>query len=228
MRIETLERNVRQQGVEATKKKLAALSLPKLRAHYAREVGDGNRSPNRKFLARRVAEAVKERLEAEPVVEAPAGGGLRVVQAAKVDEMTAAQRADAYVEGRLKPRHMDVESLRLAFEQVVGRSTDSNNHAYLVWKIREAKRGNVTTGRVRRTQGAAKADSVLPLRVQKDKVDPLTAAATACGFGSRNRFIKAAIAHYVADKAPNGLPVELACWHTEDAAARPVRPPKAA
>ena len=229
MQVSTLERHVRQQGVEATTKRLVGLTLPKLRQYYEREVGDGNRSPNKKFLARKVAEAIKARLAAAPPPTEPAAdGGLRVVPAARVDEMTPAQRADAYLRGELKPRHMDVESLQLAFAQAVGRPTDSVNAGYLVWKIRVAKRGTIKTGPVDRTQGAKAQSAVLPLRVQPDKVDPLNALAKAMGFGSRNRFLKAAVAFYAAGANPNGLPASLASWHPEDEAALPIRPPAAA
>ncbi len=50
----------------ATKEKLDALRLPELQARFKEVVGEASRSPNRKFLIRRIEEALAKKGEAKP------------------------------------------------------------------------------------------------------------------------------------------------------------------
>ena len=50
----------------ATKDKLDALRLPELQARFKEVVGEATKSPNRKFLIRRIDEALSKKAEAKP------------------------------------------------------------------------------------------------------------------------------------------------------------------
>lgn len=114
-----------------------------------------------------------------------------------------ATRARRYVDGELKPRHMTVPQLRIAYRLAVGRDTGSTHKNYLVWKIREAIKGNITVGEVKRGGGTREPGEdvkVLPLRLGESKVTAMDAAVERLGYPSRMAFLRDAIGSLLASK----------------------------
>ncbi|MCB9666480.1 MAG: hypothetical protein H6732_20385 [Alphaproteobacteria bacterium] len=79
---------------------------------------------------------------------------------------------------------------------MVGRRTGSTHRGYLVWKIREARKGNIPVGP---SQRPPKRDPgtkmmVLPLRMAEPDVEVLDAAWKRLGFKSRMAFLRHAMA----------------------------------
>ena len=50
----------------------------------------------------------------------------------------------------MKLNKLSIEELQALYTGVVGRDTGSSDRRYLTWKIREAKKGRITVGPVRR------------------------------------------------------------------------------
>lgn len=112
-------------------------------------------------------------------------------------------RARRYIAGELKPRHMTVDQLRIAYRIAVGRDTGSTNKSYLVWKIREAIKGNITVGETERggtTREPGEEVKVLPLRLGECKVEAMDAAVERLGYPSRMAFLRDAIGSLLAAK----------------------------
>jgi hypothetical protein len=86
---------------------------------------------------------------------------------------------------------MSVAQLRRLYVQVVGRNTGSTDKAYLIWKIREARKGRIRVGPApERTPHAGNdAFMVLPLRVPRLTVAKLDAAWQRAGIESRTAFL---------------------------------------
>lgn len=96
------------------------LRLLELQARFHDIVGEATRSPNKKFLLRRIAEALEaqEQEAAEPTPEAPQ------------TEPTDADAAAANREPKLTKR--SVEELQQLYTEVVGRDTGSSDRRYLI------------------------------------------------------------------------------------------------
>src|SRR5690606_2611908 len=141
-------------------KAMEGLRLPDLQAKFQEIVGEATRSPNKKFRLRRIAEA----LEAQEREAAEAAS------AVEETEPTAAEPATA--NGEPKLTKLSVDELQQLYTEVVGRDTGSSDKRYLVWKIREAKKGRIKTGPVRRryADGEAPDMKVLPLRMEAEIV----------------------------------------------------------
>lgn len=84
---------------------------------------------------------------------------------------------------------MDTDELRTAYETEVGRTTGSDHRGYLIWKIREARKGNITVGEVARgkTRGESK---TVPVRMGIELLEAVDAAWKREGFSSRVAFIR--------------------------------------
>ena len=94
-----------------------------------------------------------------------------------------------------RPRDMTTDELRQLYVQEVGRPTGSDNRAYLIWKINEARKGRVPVGPVQR-QAKRDADvkmMVLPLRMAEPDVEAIDGAWKRLGFKSRMAFIREAM-----------------------------------
>jgi hypothetical protein len=102
---------------------------------------------------------------------------------------------------------LSIEELRAKYQEVVGRETGSDNKAYLIWKIREARNGRIRVGpsRTREVKGP---QQVLSVRVDEDAVPLLDAAWRKHGLRSRNDLVLRALGR------------ELAALGEDDAAAR--------
>jgi hypothetical protein len=102
---------------------------------------------------------------------------------------------------------LSIEELRAKYQEVVGRETGSDNKAYLIWKIREARKGRIRVGpsRTREIKGP---QQVLSVRVDEDAVPLLDAAWRKHGLRSRNDLVLRALGR------------ELAALGEDDAAER--------
>lgn len=163
------------------------LRLPELQARFHDIVGEATRSPNKKFLLRRIAEALEaqEQEAAEATPEAP---------------QTEAMEADAATaNGEPKLTKLSVEELQRLYTEVVGRDTGSSDRRYLIWKVREAKKGRIKTGPVRRRYGDGEAPDmkVLPLRMEAEIVARLDEARERLGLKTRMDLFRKSLADYL-------------------------------
>jgi hypothetical protein len=96
-------------------------------------------------------------------------------------------------------RGMTAEELQLKYFEVVGRATNSENKAYLIWKIREAEKGHVPVGPLHgRSTPANPVDTrVLPLRLEAPLIDRIDAARRRLGLRSRTEFFRRAVDRYL-------------------------------
>lgn len=163
------------------------LRLPELQARFHDIVGEATRSPNKKFLLRRIAEA----LEAQEQEAAEA------ISTVEETEATAADPASA--NGEPKLTKLSVDELRTLYTKVVGRATSSHDSRYLVWKIREAKKGRIKTGPIRRryADGEAPDMKVLPLRMEAEIVARLDEARERLGLKTRMDLFRKSLADYL-------------------------------
>jgi hypothetical protein len=150
--------------------KLSTMKVNELQAKFAEVTGETTRSPNKTFLIRRITEALQA-AESE-------------AKAAKAKEPA----TDAAVEpapAREKLTKLDVPTLQARYLEVVGRSTGSDNKAYLIWKIREAQKGRIPVGPRKSAHREGVTFKVLPLRMESDLVDKLDEAWRRQGLHSR-------------------------------------------
>jgi DNA-nicking Smr family endonuclease len=171
----------------------------------------------------------RRRAEPEPEPEAPASDPSESAEDAEAaseesgDEeeagttVSAAKAAAVHLE-RGRFANMTVDELRTMYEQKVGRATSSTNKQYLVWKIAQAEKGRIRTGRVvhgQRLEGTfAKNDRTLPLTMTADAVHALDDAWPRLSFTSRMSFMRAAIGEALASRGE-----ENAAAHFPDKAA---------
>jgi hypothetical protein len=230
--------------IEATPIDLTTLRLPELQARFSEVVGEMSRSPNRKFLIRRIEETLAAQpapveetpvVADEPAAEAPAAQpepapaepqlaveaegacpengddcvGCALCDPADVEvvgviEPAPAEQGDALASTPVVKRGrfaaMSVEELHAKYIEVVGRSTGSDNKAYLIWKIREAEKGRITVGPVqtRKTEGEPADVKILPLRLETETVERMDAAWRERGIKTRMEFFRRALGHYLA------------------------------
>ena len=163
------------------------LRLPELQARFHDIVGEATRSPNKKFLLRRIAEA----LDAQEQEAAEAAS------AVEESEPTASEATTANGEPKLSK--LSVEELQALYTKVVGRDTGSSDRRYLVWKIREAKKGRIKTGPVRRryADGEAPDMKVLPKRMEVEIVARLDEARERLGLKARMDLFRRSLAEYL-------------------------------
>jgi hypothetical protein len=90
-----------------------------------------------------------------------------------------------------------VSELQARYIEAIGRSTGSTNKAYLVWKIREAKKGRVPVGPRKNARREGVTFKILPLRMETDVVDKLDEAWRSRGIKNRMEFFRGALDHYL-------------------------------
>lgn len=186
---------------------LESMRLPELWALFAHLLGIENRTPNRKFLIRKIREAtVGTPDEPEPDLDGDAGvpellpvppGDIREPVADAPDP--ADQRAaTAQVDRGADLRRLPIADLQARFLEVVGRPSASTNAGFLAWKIREVQKGRIPAGPVRRPVADEPAKmKVLPLRLPGATVEAMDAAVERLGFASRMAFLRVALAGYL-------------------------------
>lgn len=165
-------------------KALEKLKLGELQARFAEIVGEKTRAPNRKYLIRRITEALEAKTEETPAETKPAKKR-RVAKASPAEKP--AQEAEAQKEQGTPLRDLSVEELQALYLEKVGRATGSANVGYLKWKIRRAEKGRIRVGPVQRRHGDGPPPDfkVLPLRMEAELVTQLDEARERLGLGSR-------------------------------------------
>jgi hypothetical protein len=198
-------------NTQKTMKSIEKLRLPELQARFAEIVGEASRSPNRKFLLRRIGEALEAR-GSEGATEAPKkepkGKGRRradkpapapdaapeVANDAAMPEQTAAAEAPR-TRGRFAT--MSVEELQAKYLEAVGRATGSDDRRYLIWKIREAEKGRIPVGPRPARTGEPADVKILPLRLESAIVERMDDAWRTRGIKNRMEFFRRALGHYL-------------------------------
>ena len=209
-----------------TRKKLKALDklrLPELQEQFADIVGEATRSPNKKYLIRRIGEALEAaestastgpKRPAKP--NAPgsrkdagwAGGAKRAAAKAqaKAKQPAKKQRAAAKDASGEKPlSKLSVPKLQERYKEIVGRTTGSKNAAYLIWKIRQAEKGKIPVGPTRRASANPGDYKVIPLRMETEVVDQIDAARERLDLPSRTTLIRRALMLYLAKAGENDV-----------------------
>ena len=136
--------------------------------------------PEVQDVSQEAASAAPEAQEAQPDTEQQE----TPLDNAEEEEDTDSNSDDATEETHLTK--LSVPELQALYRKVIQRETSSSNKAYLVWKLREAKKGRIPIGpRTRRAAGEAGSMKVLPLRMEADLVKQLDEARERLGLQSR-------------------------------------------
>lgn len=196
-------------NTQKTMKSIENLRLPELQARFAEIVGEASRSPNRKFLLRRIGEALDARgndAATEAPKKEPKGKGRQ--RAEKTPEAVpeiandAAPPAETAAAEAPRPRGrfttMSVEELQAKYIEAVGRATGSDDRRYLIWKIREAEKGRIPVGPRPARTGAPADVKILPLRLESAIVERMDDAWRTRGIKNRMEFFLRALGHYLA------------------------------
>lgn len=181
------------------KENLDALPLPELWARFKEATGESTKSPNKKFLVRRINEALAARAcTPEPELATPTP-----VRRSRASETTAATTEPATSNAPKPPRgrfsSMTIEELQTRYREVIGRDTGSVDKRYIVWKLREAEKGRINVGpRKTRTRDGEPLDvKILPLRLDADVADKMDEAWRSKGIKSRMEFFRGALGVYL-------------------------------
>ena len=177
------------------KENLAAMALPALWERFKEATGESTKSPNKKFLVRRIEEALAARSNERPVPTMKETPG--PARKARASEATATASVSPKPRGRFAS--MTIEELQTMYLDVVGRSTGSDDRRYLIWKIREAEKGRINVGpiKTRARDGEPLDVKILPLRLEATIVDKMDEAWRTRGIKNRMEFFRGAIGHYL-------------------------------
>jgi len=116
----------------------------------------------------------------------------------EVEEIRAKEQAEPTGEpAKEKLSKLTVEQLQARYLAVVGRPTGSTNTAYMIWKIREARKGRITVGPRKNAKREGVTYKVLPLRMEGELVDKLDDARARLGFPSRMNLFRKALKSYL-------------------------------
>ena len=182
------------------KENLAALGLPALWERFKEATGETTKSPNKKFLVRRIEEALAARVVEPAPAEEPQRPTRTSARATSVPEPepTLAESTPPKPRGRFTS--LTIEELQTMYLEVIGRATGSDDRRYLIWKIREAEKGRINVGprKTRARDGEALDVKILPLRLEADIADKMDKVWRANGIKNRMEFFRGAIGHYLA------------------------------
>lgn len=185
---------------KSKKENLAALGLPALWERFKEATGETTKSPNKKFLVRRIEEALAARAVEPARAEEPPRPTHTSARATMAPEPESAPDEGAPPRPRGRFASMTIEELQTKYLEVVGRSTGSDDRRYLIWKIREAEKGRINVGprKTRARDGEPLDVKILPLRLEADVADKMDEAWRAKGIKNRMEFFRGAIGHYLA------------------------------
>ncbi|NNB86079.1 ribbon-helix-helix protein, CopG family [Corallococcus exiguus] len=183
----------------APKKKLESMNLMELRARYREVVGEETRSPNKKYLIRRIEESIAAKKRRSPTHRVTATPTSAPPAPAPQTAPTADVTQHAHGRGRFAG--MSVQELQTKYLEVVGRPTGSSDVDYLKWKIREAEAGRVTVGPRPEREAKVREDGkrVIPLSFDAKALAALDKAWRDAGMPSRTHFFRRAIRHYLVE-----------------------------
>jgi len=152
-------------------------------AKFAEVMGEKTRSSNKTFLIRKISEALQAK-----------SGGESSSPGAKAATTVASKAAGS---GPEKLTRLDMAELQARYLEVIGRPTNSTNEAYLIWKIREAKKGRIPVGPRKTAHREGATFKVLPMRMETTVVDKLDEAWRSRGIKNRMEFFRGALGHYL-------------------------------
>lgn len=178
-----------------TRNELERLRLPELQARFREVVGETSRSPNRKFLIRRIEETLAARAEQPAAPESPPPAVDTPAEKSAASDASAATAT--HVRGRFAS--MSIEELQAKYLEAVGRATGSDDRRYLIWKIREAEKGRIPVGprKTRERNGEPVDVKILPLRLEAEVVERMDEAWRTRGIKNRMEFFRRALGHYL-------------------------------
>jgi len=184
---------------KSKKENLAALGLPALWERFKEATGETTKSPNKKFLVRRIEEALAAHaVEPVPAEEPqrPTRTGARATSVPE-PETTLAESTPPKLRGRFAS--MTIEELQAKYLEAVGRATGSDDRRYLIWKIREAEKGRIPVGprKTRERNGEPVDVKILPLRLEAEVVERMDEAWRTRGIKNRMEFFRRALGHYL-------------------------------
>lgn len=105
-------------------------------------------------------------------------------------EPTSAPPADAASEGgRRRWKALSVAELQALYAEKVGRPTGSDDRGYMIWKIREAEKGNVPVGPVSRKLFDGPTTPIT-IKFEDAFLESLDAAAKDDGFKTRLAYVR--------------------------------------
>jgi hypothetical protein len=182
------------------KENLEALALPELWARFKEATGDSTKSPNKRFLVRRIEEALAARAVEPAPVEEPSRPTHTSARATPAPEPETALAESTSPRPRGRFASMTIEELQTMYLDVVQRPSGSSDRRYLIWKIREAEKGRINVGprKTRARDGEPLDVKILPLRLEADVADKMDEAWRAKGIKNRMEFFRGAIGHYLA------------------------------
>ncbi len=130
---------------KAKKENLAALGLPALWERFKEATGETTKSPNKRFLVRRIEEALAAHAVEPALAEEPSRATRTSARAAPELEPETTPDESPPPKGRGFAA-MTIEEPQTKYLEVVGRATGSDDRRYLIWKIREAEKGRINVG----------------------------------------------------------------------------------
>ncbi|CAM4541717.1 DUF2924 domain-containing protein [Myxococcus xanthus] len=174
-------------------KKLESMNLTELRARYREVVGEETRSPNKKYLIRRIEESLAAKKRRSPSRRATAAAPSAPPAPAAPAATPAAGTQPAPKRGRFAG--MSLEELQAKYREVVGRPTGSSDISYLKWKIREAEAGRVPVGPRPERELKVREDGkrVIPLSFEAEALEGLDKTWRDAGIPSRTEFFRRAV-----------------------------------
>jgi len=182
------------------KAELEAMRLPELQAKFAEVTGEESRAPNRKFLIRKITEALEAGGEVGTPVDDAGKKAKAPKKAAPAKAPPEAEASDqtASDEAEVKLSKLDVPALQARIHELTGRETSSTNRRYLIWRAQQAAKGRIPLG-PRARRGNAGPAKVLPMRVPAAAVQPLAEAKERLGLRSRNDLFLKAVHDFLAN-----------------------------
>jgi hypothetical protein len=200
-----MSRKAKTTKAKSKKENLAALGLPALWERFKETTGESTKSPNKKFLVKRIEEALAARAVQPAPAEEPQRPTRTSARAAPVPEPEPEPEPETTLADSTPPKprgrfaSMTIEELQAKYLEVVGRSTGSDDRRYLIWKIREAEKGRINVGprKTREREGEPLDVKILPLRLEGDVADKMDEAWRSKGIKNRMEFLRGAIGHYL-------------------------------
>ena len=185
---------------KSKKENLAALGLPALWERFKEATGETTKSPNKKFLVRRIEEALAVRAVEPAPADEPQRPTRTSARATPVPEPETTLTESTPPKPRGRFASMTLEELQAKYLEAVGRATGSDDRRYLIWKIRAAAKGRIPVGprKTRERNGEPVDMKILPLRLEVDVADKMDEAWRAKGIKNRMEFFRGAIGHYLA------------------------------
>lgn len=164
--------------------------------HGPKSKGTGSKGKAKRGATRVKATAVSATTVPELIVALPLGE--MVVTPASdenpVDDGVPVEVATTTEPTPRRKRDMTIEELQAEYLRVVGRTTQSRDRRYLMWRLSAGGLRRIPVGPIQKRVARDKVDmQVLPVGMLRNTVAKLDTAANEMGFKSRSALIRAAI-----------------------------------